>query len=102
MEYHVRLVSRAQKDIEELYAWVIHQAPHQGSLWYNGLIRAMESLAHHPERCPICPEGQELGEPIRQLLYGRRPYRILFWINGNEVQILHVRRGVREHWSFEE
>lgn len=99
MAYHVRLTPRAQRDVEGIYRWVILSAPHQGAVWYNGLIDAIGSLANHPQRCSISPEGVELREQIRQLLYGRRLYRILFWIQGNEVQVLHVRRGARKPWN---
>jgi plasmid stabilization system protein ParE len=99
MAYRVKLLPRAQEDIEALYRWVLRRAPHQGALWYSGLIDALKSLASHPQRCPVAPEGMELREPIRQLLYGRRPYRILFWIIGEEVQVLHIRRGARQPWK---
>jgi hypothetical protein len=38
----------------------------------------------------------ELSE-VRQLLYGRRPhtYRILFTIEGDVVQVLHIRHARR-------
>lgn len=98
MAYRVKLTPRAQRDLEELYRWVILRAPHQGAVWYNGLMDAIKSLADRPQRCPISPEGLELREQVRQLLYGRRPYRILFWIKGREVQILHIRRGARKPW----
>lgn len=99
MAYRVKLTPRAQKDVEELYRWVILRAPHQGAVWYNNLIDAIASLAEHPQRCPISPEGVKLLEEVRQLLYGRRPYRILFWVKGKEVQVLHVRRGARKQWN---
>ena len=101
MAYRVKLTSRAQKDSEELYRWVIHRAPHQGPLWYNGLIEAIGSLAQNPQRCPMAPEGRELRQEIRQLLYGKRPYRIFFWILAKEVHVLHIRRGARKPWSLE-
>ena len=91
MGYRVRLTPRAQRDVEELYRWVILIAPHQGGVWYNGLRDAIKSLSDHPQRCPISPEGRELRKQVRQLLYGRRPYRILFRIKEKEVDILHVR-----------
>ena len=59
----------------------------------------MKSLANHPQRCPAAPESYELREPIRELLYGKRPCRILFWIKEDEVQILHIRRGTRQTWE---
>lgn len=99
MGYRVRLTPRAQRDVEELYRWVILRAPHQGAVWYNGLMHAIRSLTDHPQRCPISPEGLDLREQVRQLLYGRRPYRILFLIKGKEVQILHIRRGTRKTWN---
>ena len=99
MAYRVKLTPRAQKDVEELYRWVILRAPHQEAVWYNRLIDAIRSLADHPQRCSISLEGLELVEQVRQLLYGRQPYRILFWIKGKEVQVLHVRRGARKPWN---
>lgn len=99
MAYRVKVTPRAQEDIEELYRWVVLRAPHQGAVWYGGLIHAIGSLADHPQRCPVSPEGLEISEPIRQLIYGRRPYRILFWIKGREVHVLHVRRGARRPWD---
>jgi plasmid stabilization system protein ParE len=98
MEYRVRLLPRAQNDIEELYDWVIQRTPQQGHGWYTGLIEAIDSLRQHPYRCSTAPESSEFKEPVRQLLYGKRPYRILFWIQGKEVQVLHVRRGARQPW----
>ncbi|MDE2143005.1 MAG: type II toxin-antitoxin system RelE/ParE family toxin [Elusimicrobia bacterium] len=102
MAYRVKLTPRAQKDVEELYRWIILRAPLQGAAWYNGLMDAIASLADHPQRCPLSPEGGELRDEIRQLLYGRRPYRIIFWIKGKEVQVLHVRRGARKPWNPKE
>src|SRR5688572_11128993 len=60
MTFRVKLTPRAQKDAEELYRWVIHRAPHQGSLWYNGLMEAIGTLEHSPQRCLVAPEGREL------------------------------------------
>lgn len=102
MAYRVRLTPRAQKDVEELYRWIVLRAPLQGAVWYNGLLDALKSLADHPQRCPVSREGLELREQVRQLLYGRRPYRILFWIKGKEVHILHIRRGARKSWNAAE
>jgi plasmid stabilization system protein ParE len=98
MEYRVKLLPRAQRDIEGLYKWVVQRASHQGHDWYNGLMRAIRSLASHPQRCPMAPEASALKEPIRHLLYGARPYRILFWIKGNCVEVLHIRRAARDAW----
>ncbi len=99
MTYSIKLTSRAQKDIEELYRWVVRRAPHQGTAWYNGFLTVLESLSRHPQRCSIVIEGSQRKQPVRQLIYGHRPYRIFFWIINQEVHILHVRRGARRPWN---
>ncbi len=59
---------------------------------------ALRSHATFPHRCPLAPENSGSPIPIRQLLYGRKPhvYRILFMIEGDTVQVLHIRHGRRE------
>ena len=44
MAYRVNLTPRAQKDVENLYRWVILRAPHQGAVWYTGLMDSIKSL----------------------------------------------------------
>jgi plasmid stabilization system protein ParE len=58
---------------------------------------AIASLATFPERCPLAPEAVGLHFEVRQFLYGRKPhvYRILFTIEGDTVNILHIRHGRR-------
>jgi plasmid stabilization system protein ParE len=59
---------------------------------------AIASLATFPKRCPIAPESARFPFEVRQLLYGRKPhvYRILFTIENNTVNVLHIRHGRRK------
>lgn len=98
MAFRVRITPKAQRDAEEIYRWVITEAPVQGAVWFNGLMDIIQSLANHPRRCPLA-EGFPPAKEIRQLLYGRRPYIVFFRIKGDEVQLLHIRRGARKPWS---
>jgi plasmid stabilization system protein ParE len=63
------------------------------------MMDAIESLASHPQRCPLAPETPFFTEEIRQLLYGRGRcvHRILFTIKDDSVVVLHVRHGARKH-----
>ena len=63
-----------------------------GERWFVALCTAIASLANLPSRCPLAPENQDSPVELRQLLYGRRPhvYRVLFAIEGDIVQILHI------------
>jgi len=97
MTYRVRLTSQAEADVERIYRWIISEAPLQGVGWFNGLVEAIGTLCHNPERCALAPESPLFEEPIRQLVYGKRSgrYRILFTVRGETVEVLHVRHGAR-------
>jgi hypothetical protein len=69
-------------DLAELYLWVVERAPRQGAAWFNGLERAVLSLDHHPERCPVAPESIDPDHPVRVLRYGRKPQRVPRLLHG--------------------
>jgi plasmid stabilization system protein ParE len=98
MAFRVELSDRAQADIAAIYDWLLsQQAGQAGERWFLALREAIASLSTLPTRCPLSPESGELPVEIRQLLYGRKPhvYRILFTIERDVVQILHIRHGRR-------
>ena len=98
MAYRVRLADPAKLDADHIYEWVVERSPLHGPEWFNGLLQALGSLSENPQRCPLAPESRELGEDIRQLIYGKRRgrYRILYRIRGDEVEVLHIRHGAQE------
>lgn len=82
--------------------YIFKQAPRAGDDWLDRAERAVDSLGHHPERCPLAPESRSLGKPIRQLLFGtgnRGTYRLLFVVEEQSVYVLHVRHGSRLPFS---
>lgn len=93
MKYRVRLLPRACRDIETLYAWVERQAPHQGMHWYNGLMQTIKTLEKDPHQHTLAHDGFDARQGVRHLLYGRVPYVILLWIKKKDVEILHIRRS---------
>jgi plasmid stabilization system protein ParE len=98
MDFRVELSDRAQADIAGIYDWLrSQQAGDAGERWFVALKSAIASLARLPSRCPLAPESRESAVEVRQLLYGRRPhvYRVLFAIEGDVVQVLHIRHGRR-------
>ena len=99
MRFRVEITKTAERGLEQLYRWVIEQAPHRGPAWFNGLERAVLSLDRHPDRCQIAAESLDPTHPVRVLHYGRRPhlYQVFFTV-GNAppvVRVLHVRHGAR-------
>jgi plasmid stabilization system protein ParE len=98
MDFRVELSDQAQRDIAAIYDWLhSQQAGDAGERWFVNLRSAIESLGNLPSRCPVAPESQDSSVEVRQLLYGRRShvYRILFAIEGDVVQVLHIRHARR-------
>jgi plasmid stabilization system protein ParE len=98
MAFRVELSAQAQSDVAAIYDWLkSHEAGETGERWFVALRAAIASLADMPTRCPLAPESQDSPVEVRQLLYGRRPhvYRILFAVEGDFVQVLHMRHGRR-------
>jgi plasmid stabilization system protein ParE len=98
MDFRVELSDRAKRDISAIYDWLrSQQAGDAGERWFVGLRTAVASLAQLPSRCPVALESRDSPREVHQLLYGRRPhvYRILFAIEGDVVQVLHIRHARR-------
>ncbi|MGA7381494.1 MAG: type II toxin-antitoxin system RelE/ParE family toxin [Terriglobales bacterium] len=96
MSYLVVLTPRAKHDLRTIHKYIYKHAPHAADDWLDRAERAVNSLDHHPERCPLAPESLSFGKPIRQLLFGsgnRGTYRFLFVVLGQSVYVLHVRHG---------
>jgi len=99
MAYRVEITTRAERDADNLLKWLLAQhAGETGLRWFEGLERAIGTLADLPERCAIAPENARIPFEVRHLLYGRKPhvYRILFTIENDTVYILHIRHGRRK------
>jgi len=104
MAFRVELSDQAQRDISAIYDWLrSQQAGDTGERWFLALRAAIGSLADLPSRCPMAPENRDAPVEVRQLLYGRRPhtYRVLFAIEGDVVQILHIRHARRRPVSIQ-
>jgi plasmid stabilization system protein ParE len=95
MAYLVKIATRAERDLAQLYE--DSDAGHSGAAlkWYRGLKDAILSLEERPNRCPVTPETDRL----RHLLYGQRPhvYRVIFRVleTQKQVEVLHIRHGAR-------
>jgi plasmid stabilization system protein ParE len=99
MEYRVKVVPRAGRDLYGIYDWIGAGSSGAALAWYRGLREAIRSLGNAPNRCPITPEDRHL----RQLLYGAKPnvYRVIFRTLEREkrVDVLHIRHGARQEFK---
>jgi plasmid stabilization system protein ParE len=98
MTYRVIITPAAESDLRSTYRYIRSQAPQTARDWIRRARQIAKTLARHPERCPLAPEGASFNEPIRELFFGwgnRGTYRFLFVVFAEEesVYVLHVRHG---------
>src|SRR5436853_3057388 len=98
MTYRVIVTPAVESDLQTAYRYIRTQAPRAARDWIRRARQAVRSLAHHPERCPVAPDGASFDQPIRELMFGsgnRGTYRFLFVVLDEKktVYILHIRHG---------
>jgi toxin ParE1/3/4 len=96
MEYRVKIVPRAERDLSGIYDWIGVHSSDVAFNWYRGLRDAIRTLRNSPDRCPVTPEDRAL----RHLLYGNKPhiYRVIYRIleKRKQVDVLHIRHGAHQ------
>ena len=102
MAFRVQIAPRALADVEEAFLYIRQDSPDRASRWLFGIINAINSLERMPERHPVAPESEDLGQEVRVLHFGRRQhvYKVFFSIqftgrDRGTVRVFHVRHGVR-------
>ncbi len=98
MTYSVIVTHKAKDDLRHYYAVAAKHAPETAARWLNRFEEALQTLSAHPTRCPLAPEDDLVAQPVYQFVFGRRTgrYRALFTIDGNQVLVLHIRRGTMD------
>lgn len=93
MTYHIETTRQAKADRSSIFDYIAERSPDGALRWLAAYEQAVESLLENPHR-GFAPENQDHAEEIRQLLFKTRhglQYRLLFFIRGDTVYILHVR-----------
>ena len=108
MAYRVSLTASAEADAYAAFERIREVAPASAPIWLAGLFAAIRTLADMPARCPVIPEADELGRPVRHLLSGKRTgvYRSIFDIQevseaGPRVRVLRIWHGTRDRITAE-
>ena len=99
MAYRVLLTGKAEGDIAIVLAWFRdQQATAAGGRWLIGLQANIDTLATIAERCNVALESEEIGEEIRELIYGkgRFKHRLLFRMVDQTIYILRVWHSSRD------
>jgi plasmid stabilization system protein ParE len=100
MAYRVSLAAPAERDLHSAYERIRDLAPQHAEKWLTSLFDAIFSLNVSPARCPVIPEADEIGYPLRHLLYGKGKgvFRIIFHTIEEEkhVQVLRIWHASRD------
>jgi plasmid stabilization system protein ParE len=99
MEYRVKIMPRAERDLAGIYDWIGTLSSEAALTWYHGLRDAIRTLRNTPNRCPVTPEDRNL----RHLLYGGKPhvYRVIYRIleKPKQVDVLHIRHAAQQEFK---
>ena len=98
-EYRVAISSRAERDADDIYAWIASRSPDGASKWYSAFRNILRSLEEDPVRHARAPEASNLGVHIQQALFKTRyghTYRALYTLVGNTVHVVAVRGAGEE------
>lgn len=94
MTRSVRVLTRAQSDVEAYYAFIAKRSPQGAASWFNRFAKTRDRLAIDAEMRPLAPESAHFDYNIREVFFKTRkgnPYRVLFTILDEEVLVLRVR-----------
>lgn len=100
MKLKIEITHQAESEIETAYLWIRQDSPIRANKWFEGMVKAIDYLALFPVRCLLAQESGDVGNEVRQLLYGK--FRILFIVESDTVFILHVRHGGRQYLGRED
>lgn len=100
MRYSVLLTRGAERDLEEIHAYLARtDGPERADRLLARFLEAGERLAENPERGSRPKELVELGIlEYRQLVI--RPYRIIYRVVGREVYLMVIADSRRDMQSL--
>ena len=90
----VRFRFKADEDMQRIYAWISQSSATGAERWFTALQETVDRLAVNAMHHGYAAENRQFDFELRQCFFktskGRR-YRILYIVDGNEVQILRIR-----------
>jgi toxin ParE1/3/4 len=93
----VRYTLRAFADREAIYDYLEKQSPQGARNVQRAIVHAIRGLAVHPHL------GRPTDKPgVDELIVPRRPYKVYYRIERDDVWIVHIRDSRRRPWDGEE
>lgn len=74
MEYRVEFTKTAKRELEQISARVMSNAPITGLDWLMRFDQSIQSLKYLPERCPVVAYQGKFETKVRRHLFGNKSY----------------------------
>ncbi|TMQ06305.1 MAG: type II toxin-antitoxin system RelE/ParE family toxin [Deltaproteobacteria bacterium] len=94
----VRVLRRAQRDLQEIYDFIVREAPRRADPFIDGLLGTIENLATMSERGAIPRDELLRQQGYRFLVHG--PYLVFYKVLKRDVRVYRVVRGSRAYHSL--
>jgi hypothetical protein len=94
MSFTVRELPKAKHDKASIIRWLYERSPMGAAAWLDAYDKTIEQLTESATAFSTAPENDDSEFDVRQALFNTRRgrvYRVLFFVNGDEVFILRVR-----------
>ena len=95
MTHAVRVLRRAQRDLQEIYDHIVREAPMRAGPFIDKLIAAIETLFSMPDRGTIPRDPILAARGYRFIV--QDPYLIFYKVKGREARVHRVLRGSRAY-----
>ena len=89
----VRYRERALADIEAIFSYLNERSPSGARKVLAAIADAIDVIAAQPESAKRTSDAS-----VRVKTVGRYRYQIFYGIDGDAVEIIHVRHGARRPW----
>ena len=98
MKRSVRVLRRAQRDLQQIYDFVVREAPRRADPFIDELLDAIESLSTLADR-GATPRDEPLKQQrYRFLVHGQ--YLVFYKVLPRQVRVYRVLRGSRAYRSL--
>jgi toxin ParE1/3/4 len=91
----VRILRRAQRDLQEVYDYLAREAPTRAGPFIDELFDVIESVASMAQRGAIPRDDTLRRQGSRFLVHG--PYLVFYKVRRRQVWVYRVLRGSRSY-----
>lgn len=91
--YRIVVAPRALADLDEIHATIAKNNPLNAARFVGRIVAQIDGLATRPGRFAEAPEAKHFKKPLRHVTVW--PYRIVYRVGADTVEVVTVRHGTR-------